>query len=111
MTIGPAQDVLKELKARVFGAESGAVFFAWDSAHGRRVARIEEADEPASGEAVVTGDEPVDYVQVGGIVPTPSDKPTPKPEGSWEERAGKAVGRSFIDAWRTVWPPKNERPR
>lgn len=106
--IGPAQDVLKELKARVFGTESGAVLFTWDSAHGRRVARIEETDESTSGEAVVTGNEPVDYVQVGGILPAPknADESTDAPAG---HPIARYVAKSFAEAWRTVWQPKEPK--
>lgn len=107
MTIGSAQDVLKDLRARVFDTESGAILFTWNSAHGRRVAQIEEADEPTSGEAVATGDEPVDYVQVGGILPV-QEKADKIPTQA-EHPVARFVAKSFADAWRSVFPPKESR--
>lgn len=107
MTIGPAQDVLKDLRARVFDTESGAVLFTWSSAHGRRVAQIEEADEPTSGEAVLTGNEAPDYHQVGGLLPAKtSEKPQPQASA---KPAANAFVKALADSWRSVFAPKESR--
>lgn len=105
--IGTPQKVLKDLASEITRAETGQVSLSWTTAHGRRVVEVSISSPSEPAGAVRTGSEPVDYVALD--LPTNATAAEVREATSSAKPNANPVAQALTDAWRTVFPPKDQR--